>query len=251
MNPRDAIRMGIDRVEHFLGGDAIVPDRSAYASLEHLSPDSPQVDAIVQLYIEHNVFFDATLTAYGYYGDRDPEVYTYFDDGPGYFTPYVREILASRDPRPANSQFERIYWVKRGTIRAFYDAGGGHLITLGTDHPSWGEYISGFAVHRELHAMALAGIPPAAVLKAATINGARALNVSGYLGTVEPGKFADLVIMNGNPLEDIRNTRNVRIVMKAGVVYDSRELLDAVKGKIGPNGPDEVSMWTSERRKPK
>ncbi len=243
VNPRDAILMGIDRVEHFLGGDAMPATQSAYASLEALEPNTAEFDSIVALYLRHHVFFDATLTAYGYFGERDPEVYTYFADEPGFFTPYARERIAERLPRDVLDQFERIYWVKRRTIKAFYDAGGGHLITLGTDHPSWGEYVSGFSVHREMHAMVLAGIPPAAVLRIATINGARALGVGDRLGTIEPGKLADLVVVRGNPLADIRNTRNVRLVVKAGVVYDAQELLQSVIGTIGPHSPDEVSAW--------
>jgi hypothetical protein len=248
VNPADGILMGIDRVEHFLGGEDLTDDRSAYASLQYLDVNSPNLDAIIQLYIEHNVFFDATLTAYGYYGAKDPAVYTYFDDERTYFTPYMQQVLAERPTRPVNDQFERIYRVKLQTIKKFYDAGGGHLITLGTDHATWGEYVSGFAFHRELQAFVLAGIPPEDALKIATINGARALNVSSYLGTIEAGKLADLVVVSGNPLEDITNTRNTRLVMKGGVMYDCDELKESVRGTIGPNGPDEVELWTRARR---
>ncbi|MGH7575473.1 MAG: amidohydrolase family protein, partial [Longimicrobiales bacterium] len=78
VNPRDAILMRIDRIEHFAGGDAMTPDRSAYASLVEMTPDMPEFQEIVELFIERGVNFDATLSAYGYYGRRDPEVYTYF-----------------------------------------------------------------------------------------------------------------------------------------------------------------------------
>ena len=56
---------------------------------------------------------------------------------------------------------------------------------LGTDHPSWGEYLSGFGTHRELNAFVLAGIPPAAAIKMATINAARAMRMGDQLGTIE------------------------------------------------------------------
>jgi imidazolonepropionase-like amidohydrolase len=243
VNPRDAILMGIDRVEHFLGGDALTADRSAYESLEELSIDTPEFRSIVELYIRHGVHFDATVTAYGYFGARDPRVFTYFHDEKKYLTPYVRERLEAREPRPVNERFERIYRVKLRTVKAFHDAGGADLITLGTDHPSWGEYFSGFSVHREMHALALAGIPPAAVLKIATSNGARAIGRASYQGTIEPGKLADLVVVEGNPTADIRNTRNVRLVMKAGRVYDPEALLRSVEGTIGPAGPAEVERW--------
>ncbi|MCJ7629457.1 MAG: amidohydrolase family protein, partial [Longimicrobiales bacterium] len=126
-------------------------------------------------------------------------------------------------------------------IKAFYDMGGGDLITLGTDHPSWGEYFTPFSIHRELHTMVLAGLPPAAALRTATVNAARALQVEDRLGTVEPGKLADLVIVTGNPLSDIRNTRHVHTVIQGGTIYNSRELMDSVKGKLDvarAGGPD-------------
>ena len=76
-----------------------------------------------------------------------------------------------------------------------------------------------------------------------TINGARALNVGSKLGTLEAGKFADLFVVSGKPLEDIRNTHRVRLVMKAGQLYDAAELLASVKGKLGPKGPEEDAKW--------
>ena len=72
VNPRDAIYMGIDRIEHFMGGDALTPDRSAYASLEQLDVTRPEVDAIIQLYLKRNVYYDATVSTYGYwYNPKD------------------------------------------------------------------------------------------------------------------------------------------------------------------------------------
>ena len=190
---------------------------------------------IIKLLVERGVVFDATLTAYGYFGQRD-EVYDRWHDESQYFTPYVRQWAAARSPVMIE-QFDRIYRVKHKTLKRFYDAGG--VITLGTDHVSGGEYLAGFAAHRELHAMVRAGIRPADVLKIAPINGARALNVSDKLGTIEVGKFADLLIIKGNPLRDIRNTRTVHTVVKAGVAYDTARLLESVRGTMGPDGPAE------------
>ena len=62
--------------------------------------------------------------------------------------------------------------MKHREVKKFYDAGGGRLITVGTDHPSWGEFLSGFGSHRELQALVASGIPPAAAIRMATINGA-------------------------------------------------------------------------------
>jgi hypothetical protein len=67
----------------------------------------------------------------------------------------------------------------------------------------------------------------------ADTQGARALGAGDKLGSIEPGKFADLFIVRGNPLRDIRNTRPVRTVMKSGVLHDPAELFESVEGKIG------------------
>ncbi len=242
VNPRDAILMGIDRIEHFLGGDALPADKSAYASLVDVKPGTPELKRIVDLFINRHVYFDATLTAYGYYGERK-EGYDYWTDEQRFFTPYVHEYMKSHSPRRSFARFETIYWVKRETIKAFYEAGGRDLITLGTDHPSTGEYLSGFSAHRELEAFVLSGIPPAAAIRFATINGARALNVGEKLGSIEAGKFADLFVVRGNPLGDIRNSRNVRLVMKSGRIHDPVALLRSVEGEMGPKDESEAEDW--------
>jgi len=243
VNPRDAIRMGIDRIEHFMGGDAMPAERSAYASLVNMTPDMPEFHAIIDLFKSEGVFYDATRSAYGYYGAREPDVYDYFAPEMDYLTPYARQLVEARRPRRVNERFERIYQVKRELIGEFYRRGGAEWITLGTDHPSWGEFFSGFGVHREMHALNKAGIPAADVLRIATINGARALRVDDRLGTLEEGKLADLVILSGNPLEDIRNTRHVRIVVKNGDVHDPNELLASAKGLIGPRDKEDEVNW--------
>jgi len=248
VNPRDAILMGIDRVEHFLGGDALTSERSAYASLESLDVERPQVSDIIRLFISKGVYFDATLSAYGYFGKREPRVYEYWADEKALLTPHARAVVEAGLPRRINEQFERIYWVKRREVKRFFDAGGGDLITLGTDHPSWGEFFSGFGAHRELHALVLSGIPTMAAIKIATINGARALNLSSTLGSIEVGKLADLFVVRGNPLEDIRRTRHVRLVMKAGSLYDAAELLTSVKGKLGPMTATQDEWWKGDTR---
>ncbi|MYH48317.1 MAG: amidohydrolase family protein [Gammaproteobacteria bacterium] len=243
VNPRDAIHMGIDRIEHFMGGDAMPAVRSAYASFEEMTPDMPEFEHIVQLYLDEGVNYNATMSAYGYSGGRDPDIFEPFADEMSYLTPYARELVEERlaaEPRQVSEQFERIYNVKQQLVKRFYDMGGGHLITMGTDHPSTGEFFSPFSVHRELALFVKSGIPEAAVLRFATRNAAEALRVDDDLGTIEAGKIADLVILGANPLDDIRNTRDVRMVFKDGVAYDPAELLESSKGRIGPQGPEDL-----------
>ena len=252
VNPRDAILMGIDRIEHFLGGAVLPETQSAYASLEALDLDDPAVVREIRvqtdLFIRQGAYFDATLTAYGYYADREPTVFDYWANEMGFLTPYARQAVEAQLPREPLGQFERIYYMKRNTVKAFVDGGGVDQLTLGTDHPSWGEFFSGFGSHRELHAMVLAGIPNAAALRAGTINGARAMGVDERLGTIEPGKYADLLIVNGDPLVDITDTRKGHVVVRAGRVYDPRVLFDSVRGRLGPRSSADADWWKGNLR---
>ena len=249
VNPRDAIFLGIDRIEHFMGGDAILATRGAYASLEALDVTRPEVDNVIKLYLQRNVYYDATVTAYGYWYDpKDMRVFKTWMDEQSFLTPHAREVANSRLPRRSNEQFKRIYEVKLKEIKRFYDAGGGRLITVGTDHPSWGEFLSGFGSHREVQALVLAGIPPAAVLKMATINGARAMGLGSQLGSLEAGKLADLFIVRGDPLQDITSTRNGRLVMSRGVLHDAAELFAAARGKMGPATAADDAWWKGRLR---
>ena len=91
--------------------------------------------------------------------------------------------------------------------------------------------------------MCESGIPNADVLKIATISGARALKIDNQHGSIETGKAGDLLIIEGNPLDQIRNTRNALHVIKAGRAYDPGALLESCRGKLGPNNDQEAKEW--------
>lgn len=243
VNPKDAILMGIDRIEHFLGGDTLQPDRHAYQSWKDVDTGSEAFRDIVEMYKTHGVHFSATLAAFGAFGQTDSPVFDDFADEKRFLTPFARKHHQPREADDFTELADTMYWVKQRTLNAFYNAGGGHLITLGTDHPLWGEYTSGFYVHREMQAMVRAGLPEHAVLRIATLNGARAIGHGDHLGSIEPGKWADLVVVEGNPLEDITATRNVRWVMKAGQWHNALELIRRAEGRIGPASEAERRDW--------
>jgi adenine deaminase len=159
-----------------------------------------------------------------------------------FFTPYARTLLERRGPPPPESGAAE-FAQRVLELKSFYAAGGKDLLIVGTDEPVYTSLLPGFAFHRELLAMVHAGIPSAVVLQAATINGARALEIADKLGSIEVGKLADLYVARGNPLEDIKTARNVKLVIKAGSVYDPGTLLKSAEGKIGPSGPDDHADW--------
>jgi len=103
-------------------------------------------------------------------------------------------------------------------VKAFVDAGG--KLYSGTDSANMA--VPGLATHQELELFVDAGVSPLKALQAATINQADLYRMSDRLGSVEVGKVGDLVILDGNPLEDIRNTRKIWRVISRGEVLDGK-----------------------------
>ena len=99
----------------------------------------------------------------------------------------------------------------------------GGIVALGTDYGSYPGMQVG-TPRDELDLMLQAGMTPAEIVVAATRNGARAANRGADLGTVEPGKLADLLVVNGDPLADVHALANVRLVMRGGVVIRNEGL---------------------------
>jgi imidazolonepropionase-like amidohydrolase len=98
---------------------------------------------------------------------------------------------------------------------------GGGLVTLGTDTPlGW----PALGIHARLRSFAT-GVSNHQALQAVTINAARYARADHELGTVEPGKVADLVFVRGNPLANVSDAANVELVMKNGVSYTIEEIL--------------------------
>jgi imidazolonepropionase-like amidohydrolase len=125
---------------------------------------------------------------------------------------------------------------QRGETLIAYQKAGVRIIA-GTDAPI---LPYGIALHFELEQYVLAGLTPYEALQTATVNVARALRVDRDLGTIESGKLADLTIVDGNPLADIRATRNVRMVVVGGVVYTVEELAN-VSDSRSPSGREPQS----------
>ena len=115
--------------------------------------------------------------------------------------------------------------------RAFVKAGG--LLGAGVDPTGLGGALPGFGDQRNYELLIEAGFAPAEAIQIMTLNGARILGVDKQLGSVASGKIADLVVIRGNPIAQPAEIRNVTIVFKDGVGYDSAKLLAAVKGQVG------------------
>ena len=93
----------------------------------------------------------------------------------------------------------------------------------------------GIASHWEIWMIAEA-MGPMGALRVATAHGARFLGAEGDLGSLEAGKLADLLVLNANPLDDIRNTTDIRYVMQGGILWEG-DTLDEVWPEARPFGP--------------
>ena len=122
------------------------------------------------------------------------------------------------DPRSLNTFMQRSAKLLLDLLNA------GVPIVAGVDSPL-APY--GASLHVEMAAYVEAGFTPFQALKTATVNTAALLNVQNDLGTIEPGKLADMVIVEGNPLKNIRDTVKVKKVIKNGEVLTVDELLNA------------------------
>jgi imidazolonepropionase-like amidohydrolase len=111
----------------------------------------------------------------------------------------------------------------------------GGKVALGTNGR-----LQGLGMHWEMQLLAKGGMRPHDILRAATMTGADAIGVGAQLGSIEAGKLADIVVLDRNPLTDIRNSNSVRYVMKNGRLYDAATLdqVAPVRQKLGP-------MWWS------
>jgi imidazolonepropionase-like amidohydrolase len=103
----------------------------------------------------------------------------------------------------------------------------GVVLLAGTDAPE-PQVTPGFSLHEELELLVGSGLPTAAALRCATLNNATALGQEKQLGSIAPGKLADLVLVNKNPLDNIRHTRAIELVIRGGIVCRPSELLERV-----------------------
>ena len=115
--------------------------------------------------------------------------------------------------------------------KAFVDAGG--TLAAGVDPTGFGGALPGFGDQRNYELFIEAGFTPAQAVQIMSANGAKILGVYPKTGSIEAGKAADLVVLNGDLAGDPSTIRKVTTVFKDGVGYDSPKLIASVKGRVG------------------
>ncbi|HEV2705014.1 MAG TPA: amidohydrolase family protein, partial [Pyrinomonadaceae bacterium] len=186
--------------------------------------NSERVRAFIKLLKDRKVVVDPTVSVFeGMFTDRPGKMSASYAAVADRLPPQVRRgFLAGGLPVPEGKD-ERYRESAKALLRMvkmLYDAG--IPIVAGTDA------LPGFALHRELELYAEAGIPAAEVLRLATLGAARVMKRDGELGSVAPGKLADLILVEGNPAERISDIRRVSLVVKDGHVYETAALYRSI-----------------------
>lgn len=124
--------------------------------------------------------------------------------------------------------------------RAFVSAGG--TLLAGADPTGWGAVVAGYGDQRGLELLVSAGFSPEQAIAIATSNGAKFLH-DRTVGRVAEGLQADLVVLQGNPSQQISDVRNVELVFKDGVAYDPEKLVAAAAGTLGELTLENLFTW--------
>ena len=233
---REAVQLGIDDLEHGFAMDsgwdpAKKPDTCPPPSvakdtvLANLTPESPQLRELFQILIQHHVAVTSTL----------PVGEAYSSDRP----PLQQRVLDVLSPQAqAGYLAQRIMQPPLGALmkevereHAFFKAGG--LLLAGPDPTGIGGVVAGFGDQRQIELMVEGGFTPVEAIQVVTQNGAHFLREDDRIGTLAPGKLADLVVVRGDPSSKISDIENVEVVFKDGIGYDSAKLIASVRGLVG------------------
>jgi imidazolonepropionase-like amidohydrolase len=231
MNAEQFVRDGVDEIQHmnfiFLDfmpqvKDTRTPARFTEVAAHGAEIDvkSEQVQSFIQLLKEHKIVLDPTLSIFeGMFEDRPGKMSQGFAPVADNMPAQVRRgfLYGGLQVPPGQDQrFQDSFQRMLDMAKTFYDAG--IPIVAGTDS------LAGFSLHRELELYVKAGIPAPKVLQLATLGAARVVKRDSELGSIAPGKLADVILVDGNPAAHISDIRRVKTVVKDGVVFQVADM---------------------------
>lgn len=192
-----------------------------FSGNEHQFPIFPLYKDVVTLVAQSQIFYTPTFVIEGY-GGPGSEDYFYETTGV-HDNPKVRRFVPHNI---IDSKSSRITWYRKEEYSYPQAAAGAGAILKAGGNVCVGGHgqFQGLSYHWELRSLASGNISNLEALRAATLKGAEAIGRAQDLGTIEPGKLADLVILNKNPLDDIHNTTAIRYVIKNGELFEGSTL---------------------------
>ena len=236
---REAVALGIDNIEHgfFTNSDYVAGKQPGVCppgvrrSLLEVDIEGEEVAATIREMVEQGVAMTSTLPVYELAIPNRPPLEQRVLDmlAPGARDEYLqsRAEVASRDDAPMAELFPKA----QAFERMFVEAGG--LLAAGVDPTGMGGALPGYGDQRNYELLLESGFSPEQVIRIMSLNGARVLGEDERFGSIEPGKLADLVVIDGDPVRREAEIRNVTLVFKEGVGYDAPALAESVRGLVG------------------
>jgi hypothetical protein len=234
----EAIALGIDDLEHgpVFADTEFVSDKKpdqcpprGSSSWTNVAIDSPPVKALIDNLISHHVAVTSTLPVFEASVPMRPPLQPRFLRA--LTSEAAQSYLIARARIPATSPMAGLMRREMDFEVAFVRAGG--LLLAGPDPTGNGGVLPGFGDQREVELLVEAGFTPLEAIHIATENGAVYLGRQDRIGTLAPGKQADLVLIKGDPAKNITDIEKVETVFKSGIGYDSEKLIDSVRGQVG------------------
>lgn len=238
---REAAAIGIDNLEHGLVVDTefdpgkkpdVCPSQNVTRdTIVKIDVKSAPVQQTIRDLVQHHVAITSTLAVFDAMAPHRPPLDPRFLDvltPQGAITYMTARARASdATDSAALEQLKREQQFEYEFVKA-----GGHLMA-GVDPTGNGGAMAGFGDLRNLELLVEGEFTPVEAVKIATLNGAKWLRIDDKVGTITPGKQADLVLIQGNPAAKISDVRKVKIVFKDGVGYDPEKLIQSVAGSVG------------------
>ncbi len=242
---KEAASLGMDNLEHgfmastdfAIGKKENEPPAAGTAtrSLSNLNIQSDSVKQFIQFLIDKKTGITSSLAVFEGSTTTQPRPVAEAINAmsPDTRDFYLQRLVAAKSS-PGPTEYDKAFAKAAKMEKIFYDMGG--LLTVGTDPTGNGGTLAGYGNWRAIELLVeAAGFTPLEAIKIATLNGSIALGFDKTIGTIEPGKSADLIIIDGDPSKNISDIRKVLYVFKNGVGYNSKKLFESVKGKVGFN----------------
>lgn len=236
---REAVELGIDNLEHgFFTNTDYDSDKPLdecpsdfRESLIDVDLKSPEIQATFKTMIDAGVEMTSTLAVYEMYvPNRPPLEQRVLDAMSG---EVQKEYLQTRSSiaEQNSAMWPQLFAKSQEFERAFVAAGG--LLAAGVDPTGYGGALPGYGDQRNFELLIEAGFNAGEVVQIMSLNGARVLGIDQNTGSIEAGKAADLVLINGDLNTNPALIRNVELVFRNGLGFDSAALIRAVEGRVG------------------
>ena len=230
LNAYQAIEAGQDQINHidYIANimHAPLPENAGrfdrFKAGADIDLESPEAKKALAFLKAHHTVVDPTIALMEFFTATTAKPPASFEPGINKIAPELAAQLADVGPPTDRSEIgEKVFEKDLAIVGALHRAG--IPVVAGTD-----QTVPGHSLHREIELYVQAGFTPMEAIQAATIVPARAMGIDKESGTVEKGKRGDLILVNGNPLENIRNIRNVEYVITNGTMFHTAELWQSV-----------------------